>query len=83
MAVVITSGGTGILYLGDAVLHELNLEHPDWVSPIDLIPSLTISTRRKLLERAVREGSAVIAFHMSRAGPLVRAGDSYRLGTSE
>jgi glyoxylase-like metal-dependent hydrolase (beta-lactamase superfamily II) len=83
MAVAITSGGEGAIYLGDAVLHELNVDHPEWVSPIDLIPALTVSTRRRLLERAARENGLVAAFHMPRIGRVVRAGRAFTFAPSD
>jgi len=65
MAVAITSGGEGAIYLGDAVTHESNFEHPDWVSAADLLPSLAVRTRRQLIERARREGSLIVGFHLA------------------
>jgi glyoxylase-like metal-dependent hydrolase (beta-lactamase superfamily II) len=83
MAVAITSGGESAIYLGDAVLHELNFEHPEWVSPIDQIPALTVSTRRRLLERAARDGSVVAAFHMFRFGRVARSGSRFTFAPSD
>ncbi len=65
MAIAITSAGEGAIYVGDAVTHELNFEHPDWVSFVDLLPELAIRTRKTLIERARRERSLVVGFHLA------------------
>jgi glyoxylase-like metal-dependent hydrolase (beta-lactamase superfamily II) len=78
MAVAITSGGEGALYLGDSVMHGLNFEHTDWLSPLDAIPNLTIESRRRLLERAVNEQWTVVAFHLSGRGRVSRSQREYR-----
>lgn len=78
MAVVISSGGEGAIYFGDAAYHQLDFEHPEWVSVFDAIPSLTVQTRRKLISRAVRENRVVVVYHIPVRGRVVPAGDAYR-----
>lgn len=79
VAVVIISGSEGVLYLADAVLHEAQFEHPEWVTPMDAIPNLTVRTRRRLLEQAVRESRPVIGFHLAARGRVERRGNAFRL----
>ena len=79
IALAITSGSEGAIYLGDAVLDEANYEHPDWVSVVDAIPHLTIATRRYLIEKAIRENRLLVAFHMTARGYARRANGTYRL----
>jgi len=62
--VSVRSGEEGLLYLGDTVLHVLDFEHPEWLSAFDVIPDATVRTRRRLLDEAARDGSAVVAFHV-------------------
>lgn len=81
VAIVVTSGGDGLLFMGDAVVHELHLNHPEWLSPIDLIPNLSVATRRRLGERAARENLTVVAFHVSRHGRLEEFGGGYAFRT--
>lgn len=75
--VAITSGGEGLLYIADAVVHELDFEHPEWLSAFDAIPDLTVQTRRRLLDRAAREGSPIVAFHVG-YGRVTQAKGAYR-----
>jgi glyoxylase-like metal-dependent hydrolase (beta-lactamase superfamily II) len=62
--VAISSGGERLLYLADTVVHELDFEHPEWLSAFDAIPNVTIQTRRRLLGQAARDGVPIVAFHV-------------------
>jgi glyoxylase-like metal-dependent hydrolase (beta-lactamase superfamily II) len=81
VVVAITSGGEGLLYVADAVVHELDFEHPEWLAAFDAIPSLTVQTRRRLMERAAREGSPIVAFHVG-YGRVRQTGNAYRFEPS-
>jgi len=63
MALLLDSGGRQLLNLGDAAVHPLHLEHPEWENGFDLAPDRAAITRRALLERAASEGMHVMAFH--------------------
>lgn len=78
LAVEVAGDGKSLLYLADAVVHELNFEHPDWLAAIDMLPEQTVATRRQLLDRAVARGSVVAAFHLGRSGCVERVDDRYR-----
>jgi len=75
--VAVTSGGEGLLYLADTVVHQLDFEHPEWLSAFDAIPNLTVQTRRRLLDRAAREGFPIVAFHVG-YGRVTRTNGAYR-----
>jgi glyoxylase-like metal-dependent hydrolase (beta-lactamase superfamily II) len=79
LSVVMTSGGEGGIYLGDVVTDESMFEHPDWLTAAEAIPAASVATRRRILERAVRERLTVAAFHLAAFGVCNRAGDAYRL----
>jgi glyoxylase-like metal-dependent hydrolase (beta-lactamase superfamily II) len=79
LALAITSGREGALYLGDALVHESQFTHPDLDAVFDTLPGVTTRTRRRLLEQAIREGRSVMAFHMRRIGSVAASGDTYRL----
>jgi glyoxylase-like metal-dependent hydrolase (beta-lactamase superfamily II) len=82
VALLIGADQVGALYLGDAVITELGIEHPDWISMPDTLhgpPEATVATRRALLERAVAEQRVVIAAHMPPRGRVTRADGGYRL----
>lgn len=78
LAIAITSGREGALYLGDALVHESQFTHPDLDAVVDVLPGVTTRTRRRLLEQAVREGRSVVAFHMRRIGSVAASGDAFR-----
>lgn len=63
MGLEIQSQGETLLLVGDAVLHEIQIEHPDWYAPVDMNPEQMIATRYKLLERASTSKAIVLAFH--------------------
>jgi glyoxylase-like metal-dependent hydrolase (beta-lactamase superfamily II) len=79
MALSITSQGEQLLYLVDAVLHPIHLEHPDWTTAVDLLPEQTVATRRRLLAHAAAEQALVFAFHFPAPGlgRVVADGDAW------
>lgn len=68
MALSITSDGEQLLHLVDTVIHLVHLEHPGWVAAVDLLPEQTVTTRRRLLQRAVDERALVLLFHFPAPG---------------
>ncbi len=63
LALHFSSEGRELINLGDAAVHPLHLEHPDWHSGFDLDAQQAIETRRSLMERAAASGMHVMAFH--------------------
>lgn len=62
-SVVIVSGGEMAIYIGDMVQHEVQLERTAWVSAFDVLPLMSIESKRRIIERAVEERALVIAVH--------------------
>jgi len=62
-AVVIASDNEQLLYLSDAVLHQIHLEHPEWYTAVDFAPQQVVTSRRRLLNWAATEKTLVHAFH--------------------
>jgi glyoxylase-like metal-dependent hydrolase (beta-lactamase superfamily II) len=79
MALTLTSGQDGAIYLGDAIVDEMNFEHPDWVSAFESIPNMTVTTRKALIEKAIRENRLMVAFHIAARGYAERTSGNYRL----
>ena len=65
MAVTVSSEGTQLVHLADAVVHPIHLEHPEWYSPVDLMPEQTVATRRRLLEQVAAEQVLVLIYHFT------------------
>jgi glyoxylase-like metal-dependent hydrolase (beta-lactamase superfamily II) len=64
MGVAFTSGQEMAVYVGDLIHHPLQIEHPEWSPVFDALPQLSRETRRNLLDRARREGSLVLSYHL-------------------
>lgn len=62
-SVVIVSGGETAIYMGDMVQHEVQLERTAWVSAFDVLPLMSIESKKRIIERAIRERALVIAVH--------------------
>jgi glyoxylase-like metal-dependent hydrolase (beta-lactamase superfamily II) len=79
-SVLIESGGTTAIFLGDLCHHPLHFAHPDWLSTFDTDPSLTPATRRALFRRAVQTDALVVCPHALApgVGRIVSSGGRYR-----
>lgn len=63
LAVGIRSEGDELLYVSDAALHPIHLEHPDWHPVWDVDPPEAISNRRRLFDRAATDHAMMLVFH--------------------
>ena len=63
LAILLSSEGCHLLNVGDAAVHPLHLEQPEWENGFDLSSSLAMATRRELVERAAEEKMHLMAFH--------------------
>jgi glyoxylase-like metal-dependent hydrolase (beta-lactamase superfamily II) len=81
VTVSVTSGDQQLLYLGDAVMHALHVEHPDWFPIYDIVPNQAQVSRRRILNRAVEEKVLVMGHHFSpfpSVGHVVKVGDGWQ-----
>jgi glyoxylase-like metal-dependent hydrolase (beta-lactamase superfamily II) len=79
-ALAISSEDERLLCLGDAVFHPIHLEYPDWFSTLDLRPEQSVTSRLRLLDRAVGEDALVHAAHFPfpGLGHVQQEGDAWR-----
>lgn len=63
LAILVASDGELLLNLGDAAMHPLHLEEPEWETGLDLAGGAAVQTRRALAARAASEKMRVMAFH--------------------
>jgi glyoxylase-like metal-dependent hydrolase (beta-lactamase superfamily II) len=63
LAILLSSEGQHLLNVGDAAVHPLHLEQPEWENGFDLSGAIAMATRRKLVERAAAEKMHLMAFH--------------------
>jgi glyoxylase-like metal-dependent hydrolase (beta-lactamase superfamily II) len=62
-AVVLTSGGETGLYLGDVVQHAVQIDRPAWVSAFDILPLVSMQTKKRLVREAQESGALVLTTH--------------------
>jgi glyoxylase-like metal-dependent hydrolase (beta-lactamase superfamily II) len=78
MAILISPDERGAIYLGDAVVHQAQVENPDWVSAVDHDPVQTVASRRRLLELASARDLQAMAFHVADPGRVSRVDGRFR-----
>jgi glyoxylase-like metal-dependent hydrolase (beta-lactamase superfamily II) len=61
--VVIRSGQEWAVYLGDLAQHRVQLERTAWVSGLDILPLVSMETKRKLMDDCMEAGSLMIFCH--------------------
>jgi glyoxylase-like metal-dependent hydrolase (beta-lactamase superfamily II) len=65
IALLFSSGGDQLLHLVDAVHHHvLSFAHPDWSIAFDADPTLAVTTRKKLLDRAASDRLRLFGAHL-------------------
>jgi glyoxylase-like metal-dependent hydrolase (beta-lactamase superfamily II) len=62
-AVVLSSQGETAIYLGDVVQHALQVDRPAWISAFDILPLVSLETKKRLVEEAFASGSLLITTH--------------------
>jgi len=80
MALEISSEGEQLLCISDTVLHPIHLQQPQWCATVDFVPEQAVSTRRRLLNRAVARTALVLAFHFPfpGLGRVVHKGEGWQ-----
>lgn len=63
MAIAARSASDELLYLSDAAIHPIHLEHPDWHPIWDYDPAAAVAAKRRLCDRAASDRSLILAFH--------------------
>jgi glyoxylase-like metal-dependent hydrolase (beta-lactamase superfamily II) len=68
VGVAITSGGETALYLGDMLQHEVQLARLPWIAAFDVMPLVSLETKRAIVQRALRENALLFCGHVSFPG---------------
>ena len=68
--IVIRSGREWGLYTGDLAEHRVQLERTAWVSGLDVLPLVSMETKRQLMERCIEEQALVMMTHASYPGVM-------------
>lgn len=62
-SVIISSRSETAIFLGDMVQHEVQLERLPWIAAFDVLPLVSMESKRALVERAVRERALLVCVH--------------------
>jgi len=76
VAISISEGSETAIFVADAVLGELNFDHPDWSSRLEV--DRAVRTRRRLLDEAAHDSTTVVGYHLWGPGIVERRGAVYR-----
>ena len=78
--VAIRSGGEWALFTGDLAQRRVQLERTAWVSGLDLLPLISMETKKLLMDRCIDEDALVIVCHAPYpgVGRMVRTDRGYR-----
>jgi glyoxylase-like metal-dependent hydrolase (beta-lactamase superfamily II) len=68
-----------VLWAGDAVVSQLNVPHPEWVSAADMDPAMSETTRRALCARAADNAMILAGSHLPVTGTVTRDGKGFSL----
>jgi len=79
-AVVLSSGGETGIYIGDLAQTAVQLERTAWVSAFDILPLVSMETKKRIVERAIDDGSLIMNTHtpFPGLGRMTRAEDGRR-----
>ena len=62
-SIAMTSAGQTAIYTGDLVHHAVQVERPAWIAAFDVLPLISLESKKKLAERALRENALLICVH--------------------
>jgi glyoxylase-like metal-dependent hydrolase (beta-lactamase superfamily II) len=62
-SILLSSGGETGIYTGDLVHHAVQAERPAWIAAFDVLPLVTLETKKAFADRAVRENALLICVH--------------------
>lgn len=62
-SIVISSQGETAIYTGDLVHHAVQMERPAWIAAFDTLPLVSLETKKRLAERAIKERALLICVH--------------------
>ncbi len=73
-AVLIRDGGETAIYIGDIAQHRVQLERVAWISAFDVLPLVSLETKKRLIREAIAGNHLVLSVHTPYpgAGRLVR-----------
>jgi glyoxylase-like metal-dependent hydrolase (beta-lactamase superfamily II) len=61
--VEIESGGELALYVGELAQHPVMLERMAWISAFDVLPLVSLETKKRVIERALERRALIVSVH--------------------
>jgi glyoxylase-like metal-dependent hydrolase (beta-lactamase superfamily II) len=62
-SIVIESGGEKGIYIGDIAQKPVQLERTAWIASFDIMPLVSMETKKALVEQAIQDQSLLISVH--------------------
>jgi glyoxylase-like metal-dependent hydrolase (beta-lactamase superfamily II) len=62
-SIALSSKGETAIYTGDLVHHAVQVERPAWIAAFDILPLVSLETKKRLAERALKENALLICVH--------------------
>ena len=62
-SIILASSGERAIYIGDMIQHPVQLERTAWVSSFDILPLVSMETKKAVVQRAIDERQLVISVH--------------------
>jgi glyoxylase-like metal-dependent hydrolase (beta-lactamase superfamily II) len=66
--VEVESGGSYAVYIGELAQQPVMLERPAWISAFDIMPLVSLETKKRIVEKAVEKDGIVISVHSDYPG---------------
>jgi len=78
--VVVRSGQEWGVYVGDLAQHAVQLERTPWVSGLDILPLVSLETKKRLMDECIEAGALVMFCHgpYPGVGRMTRTAEGYR-----
>ena len=62
-SVLIRDGGEAAIYIGDIAQHRVQLERVAWISAFDVLPLVSLETKKRLVREAVAGNHLILSVH--------------------
>lgn len=80
VCVAITSGQETAIYAGDLVHHLSQCNNPEWCPAFDFLPEMSAASRRRILDRAIRDKALLLTAHLPTPGIARATGATWQIG---
>jgi glyoxylase-like metal-dependent hydrolase (beta-lactamase superfamily II) len=61
--IALASGGETALYTGDLAHHAVQFERPAWIPAFDILPLVSLETKKQVVARAIASNAVIISTH--------------------